>query len=140
MISRRTGLRLIAVLTLLALLGLYGYGSWVRLLERHDIRQLSWQGLSLSGDGIGLARLNLQQHGAAAIAQFELQGLQLSWRQFELTPPFWQHVELQRLALDWQPRDAPATASAPADLRQMAQKLAWLPRSLHIAEQRAELP
>ena len=140
MISRRTGLRLIAVLTLLALLGLYGYGSWVRLLERHDIRQLSWQGLSLSGDGIGLARLNLQQHGAAAIAQFELQGLQLSWRQFELTPPFWQHVELQRLALDWQPRDAPATASAPADLRQMAQKLAWLPRSLHIAELRAELP
>ncbi len=142
MISRRTGLRLIAVLTLLSLLGLYGYGSWVRLLERHDIRQLSWQGLSLSGEGIRLAQLALQQHGAAGIARVELQGLLLSWRQFGLAPPFWQHIELQRLTLDWQPKDVPVptAANTPVDPRQIAENLAWLPHSLRIAQLHAELP
>ena len=142
MISRRTGLRLIAVLTLLLLLGLYGYGSWNRLLQRYDIRQLSWQGVSLSTAGIGLAQLSLQQHSDAGVAQVELQGLQLHWRQFGLTPPFWQHLELQRLAFAWQPkqRPTPAAASAPVDLRQIAKDLAWLPQSLRIAQLHAELP
>jgi len=142
MISRRTGLRLIAISMLLSLLGLYGYDSWLRLLERQDIRQLSWQGLSLSGEGIRLAQLDLQQHSASGVAREEMQGLQLSWRQFGLAPPFWQHIELQRLTLDWQPNAVPAAVGArePLAIPQMAQALTGLPRSLHIAELRAELP
>jgi hypothetical protein len=142
MISRRTGLRLIAISMLLSLLGLYGYDSWLRLLERQDIRQLSWQGLSLSGEGIRLAQLDLQQHSASGVARVEMQGLQLSWRQFGLAPPFWQHIELQRLTLDWQPNAVPAAVGArePLAIPQMAQALTGLPRSLHIAELRAELP
>ena len=142
MISRRTGLRLIAVLTLLLLLGVYGYGSWNRLLQRYDIRQLSWQGVSLSAAGIGLAQLSLQQHSDTGVAAVELQGLHLHWRQFGLTPPFWQHVELQRLAFTWQPKPLPppAAASAPVDLRQIAKDLVWLPQSLHVAQLQADLP
>lgn len=142
MLSRRTGLRIIGGLTLLLLLGLYGHGSWTRLLERHDIRQLSWQGASLSTAGIGLAQLSLEQHSGAGVAQLEIERLQLSWRQFGFAPPFWQHIELQRLTFDWQPKDAPTATvpSAPVDILQAAQNLAWLPHSLRIAQLHAELP
>ncbi|MHA6494007.1 intermembrane phospholipid transport protein YdbH family protein [Pseudomonas borbori] len=142
MISRRSGLRLTGIVTLCLLLGLLGYTSWLRLLECHDIRQLSWQGASLSSAGIGLARLSLHQHSAAGIARIDLQQLQLSWRQFSLSPPFWQHIELQRLDLDWQsaPSPAPSAPSAAVEIAQVVENLAWLPRSLRIAELNAELP
>nr|WP_298140947.1 YdbH domain-containing protein [uncultured Pseudomonas sp.] len=144
MISRRSGLRLIGVLALLSLLGLYAHDSWTRLLQRNQIRDLSWQGASLSGDGIGLAQLALRQYGEGGITRVELDGLQLSWRQFGIAPPFWQQIELQRLALDWQPRTS-STSSTPAegsplDIAALAEQMAWLPQRLHIAELNAQLP
>ena len=69
MISRRSGLRIISLLLLLVLLGGYSYYSWLRLLERHAIRQLDWQGASLSLSGIGLARLDLRTPGAQTMTQ-----------------------------------------------------------------------
>ena len=65
MISRRTWLRIISLFgLLLVLLGGYGYFSWTRLLERQHIRQVDWQGPSLSLGGLHLARLELLQQDA----------------------------------------------------------------------------
>lgn len=143
MISRRSGLRIISVLMLLVLLGGYSYFSWLRVLERHAIEQLDWQGASLSRTGIGLARLDLAQRDSAGSAQVTAQDLHLGWQQFSLTPPFWQHIRLARLAVAWQPaaqhnQQEPA-ATAP-DLQQLAAALAWLPLSLRIEQFTAELP
>lgn len=143
MISRRSGLRIISVLMLLVLLGGYSYFSWLRVLERHAIEQLDWQGASLSRTGIGLARLDLAQRDSAGSAQVTAQDLHLGWQQFSLTPPFWQHIRLARLAVAWQPaaqhnQQEPA-ATAP-DLQQLAAAQAWLPLSLRIEQFTAELP
>ncbi|MDM8350094.1 YdbH domain-containing protein [Pseudomonas sp. sp1636] len=143
MISRRSGLRIISVLTLLVLLGGYGYFSWLRLLEQHAIRQLEWQGLSLSLTGIDLAHLALQQHGNPGVAAVEAQRLHLDWRQFSLAPPFFQHIRLQRLAVTWQPAaqsSAVQPTSTELDRQQLAAALAWLPLSLRVDEVVAELP
>src|SRR3990167_2478887 len=99
MISRRSGLRIISVLILLALLGGYSYFSWQRMLERHAIEQLDWQGASLSRTGIGLARLDLAQRDSAGSSRLTVQDLHMGWQQFSLTPPFWQHIRLARLAV-----------------------------------------
>ncbi|MDO9625425.1 MAG: YdbH domain-containing protein [Pseudomonas sp.] len=142
MISRRSGLRAISALTLLILLGGYSYYSWLRLLERHAIHQLDWQGASLSLSGIGLGHIALEQHGSGGIAHVSAEQLQLSWRQFSLTPPFWPHIRLERLAVAWLPATQnidPEPTAAP-DLRQLAAALAWLPLSLRIAQLTAELP
>ncbi|WP_324731163.1 intermembrane phospholipid transport protein YdbH family protein [Pseudomonas paeninsulae] len=143
MISRRSGLRIISVLMLLVLLGGYSYFSWLRLLERHAIHQLDWQGARLSLTGIGLARLDLEQRDSTGSTQVTAQDLHLSWQQFSLTPPFWQHVRLERLAVAWQPaaqdNQPEPTATAP-DLQQLAAALAWLPLSLRIEQLTAELP
>src|SRR3990167_2399305 len=143
MISRRSGLRIISVLMLLVLLGGYSYFSWLRVLERHAIEQLDWQGASLSRTGIGLARLDLEQRDSAGSAQVTAQDLHLGWQQFSLTPPFWQHIRLARLAVAWQPaaqhnQQEPA-ATAP-DPQQLAAAQAWLPLSLRIEQFTAELP
>lgn len=143
MISRRSGLRIISVLMLLALLGGYSYFSWLRLLERHAIHRLDWQGTRLSLTGIGLARLDLEQRDSAGSTQLTAQDLHLGWQQFSLTPPFWQHIRLARLAVAWQPaaqdNQQEPSATAP-DLQQLAAALAWLPLSLHIEQLTAELP
>ncbi|WP_177345209.1 YdbH domain-containing protein [Pseudomonas sp. CC6-YY-74] len=143
MISRRSGLRIISVLTLLMLLGGYSYFSWLRLLERHAIHQLDWQGARLSLTGIGLARLDLEQRGSAGSTQLTAQDLHLGWQQFSLTPPFWQHVRLERLAVAWQPaaqNNQPEPSATAPDLQQLAAALAWLPLSLRIEQLTAELP
>lgn len=143
MISRRSGLRIISVLTLLMLLGGYSYFSWLRLLERHAIHQLDWQGARLSQTGIGLARLDLEQRGSAGSTQVTAQDLHLGWQQFSLTPPFWQHVHLERLAVAWQPAaqdNQPEPSATAPDLPQLAAALAWLPLSLRIEQLTAELP
>lgn len=143
MISRRSGLRIISVLMLLVLLGGYSYFSWLRLLERHAIHQLDWQGARLSLTGIGLARLDLEQRGSAGSTQLTAQDLHLGWQQFSLTPPFWQHVRLERLAVAWQPaaqNNQPEPSATAPDLQQLAAALAWLPLSLRIEQLTAELP
>lgn len=143
MISRRSGLRIISVLMLLVLLGGYSYFSWLRVLERHAIEQLDWQGASLSRTGIGLARLDLEQRDSAGSAQVTAQDLHLGWQQFSLTPPFWQHIRLARLAVAWQPaaqHNQQEPAATVPDLQQLAAALAWLPLSLRIEQFTAELP
>jgi hypothetical protein len=142
MISRRSGLRIISVLMLLLLLGGYSYLSWQRQLERHGIRQLDWQGASLSRTGIGLARLDLVQRDSAGSARLTAQDLHLGWPQFGLTPPFWQHIRLERLAVAWQPaaQNNQQEPSVAPDLQQLAAALAWLPLSLRIEQLTAELP
>jgi len=143
MISRRSGLRIISVLVLLVLLGGYSYFSWLRVLERHAIEQLDWQGASLSRTGIGLARLDLVQRDSTGSAQVTAQDLHLDWQQFSLTPPFWQHIRLARLAVAWQPatqNDQQEPSTTAPDLQQLAAALAWLPLSLRIEQFTAELP
>lgn len=139
MISRRTWLRIVSLLgLLLVLLGAYAYLGWTRLLERQDIRQLDWQGASLSLDGIQLAQLELLQQNAQGSLHLEAQQLQLGWRQLGMRPPFWQHIRIGRLALT---RQAAATPSdAPVDLQPLAAALAWLPASLRIEQLAASLP
>ncbi|MDP3977796.1 MAG: YdbH domain-containing protein [Pseudomonas sp.] len=143
MISRRSGLRIISVLMLLVLLGGYSYYSWLRLLERHAIHRFDWQGASLSLTGIGLARLDLEQRASTGVTRVTAEQLHLGWQQFSLTPPFWQHIRLARLAVAWQPaaqnNQQEPTTTAP-DLQQLAAALAWLPLSLHIDQFTAELP
>jgi hypothetical protein len=142
MISRRSGLRIIGVLMLLMLLGGYSYYSWLRQLERHGIRQFDWQGASLSLSGISLARLDLEQRDSTGIAQVTAEQLHLGWQQFGLTPPFWQHIRLERLAVAWQPaaQNSEQEPAAAPDLQQLAAALAWLPLSLRIEQLTAELP
>lgn len=143
MISRRSGLRIFSVLILLMLLGGYSYVSWLRLLERHAIERLDWQGPSLSLTGIGLARLDVEQRDNQGRSQVTAQGLHLGWAQFSLTPPFWQHIRLARLAVAWQPaaeNNQPKPTAAAFDLQQLVAALAWLPHSLHVEQLTAELP
>ncbi|SFP09859.1 YdbH domain-containing protein [Pseudomonas borbori] len=142
MISRRSGLRLISLLLLLVLLGGYSYSSWLRLLERHAIRQLDWQGASLSLSGIGLARLDLEQRDSTGSARVTALQLHLGWQQSGLTPPFWQHIRLERLAVAWLPagQNSEQESAAAPDPQQLAAALAWLPLSLHIEQLTAELP
>lgn len=143
MISRRSGLRIISVLMLLVLLGGYSYYSWLRALERHAIHQFDWQGASLSFTGIDLARLDLEQRARTGVTRITAEQLHLGWQQFSLTPPFWQHIRLARLAVAWQPaaqnNQQEPTTTAP-DLQQLAAALAWLPLSLRIDQFTAELP
>ena len=144
MISRRSGLRIISVLMLLVLLGGYSYYSWLRLLERHAIHRFDWQGASLSLTGIGLARLDLEQRASTGVTRVTAEQLHLGWQQFSLTPPFWQHIRLARLAVARHPavqnsQQEPTATTAP-DLQQLATALAWLPLSLRIEQLTAELP
>lgn len=143
MISRRSGLRVFSVLLLLTLLGGYSYSSWLRLLERHAISQFDWQGASLSLNGVGLDRLDVEQRDSAGSGQLTAQGLQLGWAQFSLTPPFWQDIHLERLAVTWQPstqNDQQTPATTALDFQQLAAALVWLPQRLRIEQLTAELP
>jgi hypothetical protein len=143
MISRRAWLRIISVLSVLLLLSGYGYFSWLRLLERHNVQQLDWRGASLSLDGITLAFLDLRQQDGSGSLSVQGEQLRLHWRAFSLAPPFWQDIQLGRLLLAWQPIAPPADAQ-PSDIRldlhALATALPWLPLSLRIDEFAAELP
>jgi hypothetical protein len=108
--SRRTWLRLISCLVLLlALLGAYGYLSLSRLLEREQIEQLEWHGLSLSTQGIQLDQLSLR-HPSGAL---QLQQVQLHWSGFSLSLPFWRQVHIASLQLNLPDQPEPASESSP---------------------------
>lgn len=142
MIARRTWLRLTALLALLALAGIAGHHAWQRLLEQQQIRALDIQGLGLSNQGIELATLTLVRADGGGQLQVDASGLTLGWRAFSLSPPFWQHIHLDALAIDWQPTATPPATEAPAPLTpaQLLGHLAWLPESLRIDRLTAELP
>jgi hypothetical protein len=108
--SRRTWLRLISCLVLLlALLGAYGYLSLSRLLEREQIEQLEWHGLSLSIQGIQLDQLSLR-HPSGAL---QLQQVQLHWSGFSLSLPFWRQAHIASLQLNLPDQPELASESSP---------------------------
>lgn len=142
MISRRTWLRLTALLLLLLLLGFAGHYGWQRLLEQQQIRELEVQGLSLTSTGIEVASLSLTREDNGGQLQVDATGLTLGWRGFSLSPPFWQHIQLNQLAVDWQPITSTPPTEAPSDLTpsQLLTYLAWLPARLRVDSLTAELP
>lgn len=143
MISRRTWLRLTAVCCLLALLGTYAYLSLARLLDRQQIEQLHWQGLSLGLEGIDLERLSLQQRQAAGRVHLQIEQLHLGWAQLRWRAPFWQQIEIARLGLGW-PAPASTVVSGAASpgvaLEQLLASLALLPAELRITQLDLDLP
>ncbi|WP_339524589.1 YdbH domain-containing protein [Pseudomonas sp. EA_35y_Pfl2_R111] len=138
--SRRTWLRLISCLVLLLiLLGAYGYLSLSRLLEREQIENFEWRGLSLSSHGIQLDQLSLQ-HPSGAV---QLQQLQLRWSGFSLALPFWQQVQITGLQLSLPAQSEPAAGDSTdfeVPLEQLAAGISLLPQRLQIDALQIELP
>ena len=144
MISRRTWLRLIILLSLLALaLGSYTYLSWTRLLERLQIEELDWQGLSLDLDGLALTRLDVRQRQAGGSLQLQVEQLRLRWTQLRLSPPFWQQVQIASLKMSLPQPVATTTPDGPepsVQLEQLGAALALLPGNLDIQRFVIDLP
>jgi hypothetical protein len=129
MISRRTWLRLISLLGLLTLLlGAYAYLGWNRLLERQQISELDWQGLSLSLDGIDLAQLSLRQ----AHNRLQVEQLQLGWSQLRIE-------RLSLSLLEQAPVETSPDAEPSLSLAQLSALLTQLP-DLRIAHLAIQLP
>lgn len=142
MISQRTWRRLGLALLLLVLLGSAGHYAWQRLLDHQQIRELEMQGLRLTTTGIELATLSLTREDGSGRLQLDMHGLTLGWRDFSLSPPFWQHLHLNALAADWQSTADAPPADTPSTLTpsQLLGYLAWLPASLRIDTLSAALP
>jgi len=138
--SRRTWLRLISCLVLLLiLLGVYGYLSLSRLLEREQIENLEWRGLGLSTEGIQLDQLSLQ-HPSGAV---QMQQVQLHWSGFSLALPFWQQVHITSLHLNLPSQAEPAAEDSTdfqMPLEQLAAVISLLPQRLQIDALQIELP
>ena len=142
MLSRRTRLRLSFTLLALALLTAASYVGGRYLLRSNGVERLDWQGLALSGAGMHVGHLALRQRSAAGLLELQGDDLQLAWRDFGVRLPLWQHLTIERLALNWQPQASaePQPDQTPLDLQQLAAPLALLPRGLEIAELQATLP
>ncbi len=141
MISRKAWLRSAGVLVLLCLLAVFAGVSWQQFLQRQQISRFDWQGLSISLDGIQLRTLAVEQQSKGADLNIEAQGLTLEWRDFSTATPFWQHIELDSLNLDWQANASAPSAPSPAiDLLQLLGPLALAPQSLKIRQFTAQLP
>ncbi|WPC03844.1 YdbH domain-containing protein [Pseudomonas benzenivorans] len=139
--SRHLWLRLTCLLLVLALLGGYGYASWMQLLERHHIQRLDWRGPSLSQDGLHLAHLGLHQQGPAGELRMQAEHIRLGWQELGSAAPFWQQIEVSRLALDWRPAPQPPASAEPSlDLQRLANALPLVPHSLRVDQLTAELP
>ncbi|WP_165495951.1 intermembrane phospholipid transport protein YdbH family protein [Phytopseudomonas daroniae] len=143
MLSRRTRLRLFVVFTLLVVSIAVLYLGGRYLLQRNGVEKLDWHGVSLSSAGLLVKNLELRQRSSAGTLDMHSQDLQLAWRDFDLSLPFWQHLDIDRLTITWLPTDndvAPPTPSADLDLQQLAAPLALLPRSLKVRDFDATLP
>ena len=143
MLSRRSTLRLSVAFMLLVVLIATFYLSGRYLLQRNGVETLDWSGISLSGTGVHLENLQLTQRSGAGTLSLNSHGLKLAWRDFGVSLPFWQHVDIDRLAIRWLPADdeaPPTTPPADLDLQQLAAPLALLPRSLIIHKLDAALP
>ncbi|MFI8481365.1 YdbH domain-containing protein [Pseudomonas sp. NPDC078700] len=141
MISRKTWLRLAGLIVLLCLLAVFAAVSWQRFLQRQQISHFDWQGVSISLDGIHLQTLSIAQQSENANLSIDAQGLILKWQDFSTVTPFWQHIELETLNLDWQGKPSAAPAPSPAiDLLQLLGPLVLAPQSLTIQQFTAQLP
>lgn len=125
------------------LLGVYGYISAQRELQQRGINDLDWQGVHISSEGLHLNQLSLSQHDSnGRVLQLQVDQLDLSWQQFSTLPPFWQHIRVAQLTLDWQPGtpQSPAEPDAPLDLQQLSDIAAQLPAQIQIDQLNASLP
>ncbi|WP_339732509.1 YdbH domain-containing protein [uncultured Pseudomonas sp.] len=138
--SRRTWLRLISCLVLLLiLLGVYGYLSLSRLLEREQIENLEWRGLDLSTQGLQLDQLSMQ-HPSGAV---QLQQLRLHWSGFSLALPFWQQVHITSLHLNLPSQAEPESEDSTdfeVPLEQLSAVISLLPQRVQIDALQIELP
>lgn len=143
MLSRRTRLRLSIVFTLLVLFVAAAYLGGSYLLQRNGVEKLDWHGLSLSSSGLNVKDLQLTQRSSAGTLELHSEGLQLAWRDFGFSLPFWQHLDIGSLTLTWLPAIdelEPDTPPTDLDLQRLAAPLALLPRSLRIERLAATLP
>ncbi|SHL68652.1 intermembrane phospholipid transport protein YdbH family protein [Phytopseudomonas punonensis] len=143
MLSRRIWLRLSVTFALLLAFSAAVYLGGRYLLQRGGVEDLNWSGLSLSADGLHIDSLNMRQRSAAGTLSLQSHSIGLAWRDFGFSLPFWQHLEIDRLSLDWQPAAesaTPSTAATDLDLQQLSAPLAVLPLSLQVAQLDATLP
>jgi len=143
MLSRRIWLRLSVTLALLLMLVVAVYLGGRYLLQRSGIETLDWHGASLSGNGLRIDSLALRQRSSAGTLDLHGSDLNLAWRDFAFSPPFWRHVNIDRLSVAWQPApedDHASPSPSDLDLQRLAAPLALLPRSLTIAQLDATLP
>ena len=143
MLSRRIWLRLSVTLALLLMLVVAVYLGGRYLLQHSGVETLDWHGASLSGNGLRIDSLGLRQRSSAGTLELHGSDLKLAWRDFAFNLPFWRHVDIDRLSVEWQPAPDDDHASPPPgdlDLQQLAAPLALLPRSLKIARFAATLP
>ncbi len=143
MLSRRTRLRLSIVFTLLVLFVAAVYLGGSYLLQRNGVEKLDWHGLSLSSSGLNVKDLQLTQRSSAGTLELHSEGLQLAWRDFGFSLPFWQHLDIGSLTLTWLAAIEelePDTPPTDLDLQRLAAPLALLPRSLRIERLAATLP
>ncbi|TWE09622.1 dicarboxylate transport [Pseudomonas sp. AG1028] len=143
MLSRRIWLRLSVTLAVLLMLVVGLYLGSRYLLQRSGIETFDWRGASLSGEGLRVDGLTLRQRSTAGILELQGNSIDLAWRDFGFSLPFWQHVAIDRLSLQWRPatvEEQTEPASSDLDVQQLAAPLALLPRSLTIANLTATLP
>nr|WP_288466474.1 YdbH domain-containing protein [uncultured Pseudomonas sp.] len=143
MLSRRIWLRLSVTLAVLLMLVVGLYLGSRYLLQRSGIETFDWRGASLSGEGLRVDGLTLRQRSTAGILELQGNNIDLAWRDFGFSLPFWQHVAIDRLSLQWRPatvEEQTEPASSDLDVQQLAAPLALLPRSLTIANLTATLP
>ena len=135
MLSRRIWLRLSVTLAVLLMLVVAVCLGGRYLLQRSGIETLDWHGASLSGNGLRIDSLALRQRSSAGTLDLHGSDLNLTWRDFAFSLPFWRHVNIDRLSVAWQPApedDHASPSPSDLDLQQLAAPLALLPRSLTI--------
>lgn len=143
MLSRRIWLRLSVTLALLMLLAVALYLGGRYLLQRSGVETLDWRGASLSSAGLRFDSLVLRQRSGAVVLDLQAADVDLAWRDFAFSLPFWRHVDIDRLSVAWQPTpedDLASSSPSDLDLQQLAAPLALMPRSLTIAHLDAALP
>ncbi|GLX13090.1 hypothetical protein Pstr01_13290 [Pseudomonas straminea] len=143
MLSRRIWLRLSVTLAVLLMLVVGLYLGSRYLLQRSGIETFDWHGASLSSEGLRIDGLALHQRSTAGILELQGNSIDLAWRDFGFSLPFWQHVAVDRLSLQWRPATVEEQTEPPSsdlDVQRLAAPLALLPRSLAIASLTASLP
>lgn len=143
MLSRRTWLRLSIACTVFVLLAASLYLGGRYALQRNGVEKLDWHGLSFAEAGLHIKSLELNQRSSSGALELQGEDLHLAWRDFGLSLPLWQHLDIGRLAITWQPADDDSAADRPPadlDLQQLAAPLALLPHSLVIQHLEATLP
>ena len=139
----RRALAWAALILLLVVLAIAGYGAWrwQHIRDAVGIVGLDWQGAELSLAGLRLKQLALEQQAAdGRRLQLAADAVQLDWS-LGLRAPRLDRLAVGELRLVWQAALAPSgQASRLPDLEQLAALLARLPSELTVAHIAADLP